>query len=64
MSVKTRKPLTTKELHKHEETRDPWAEAIAGLKACKRSVAGASPKTAIQQRAGSNQQTQNEQDQI
>ena len=64
MSVKTRKPLGEKDLHKLEETRDPWAEAIAGLKAYKRSVAGASPQTAIQQRAGSNQQTQNEQDQI
>ena len=36
--MKTRKPLGKKELHKLEETRDPWAEAIAGLKAYKRGT--------------------------
>ena len=33
--MKTRKPLGEKELHKLEETRAPWAEAIAGLKSYK-----------------------------
>lgn len=35
--MKTRQPLSEKQLHKLEETRDPWAEAIAGLKDYKRA---------------------------
>ena len=45
--MKTRKPLTTKELHKLEETRDPWAEAIAGLKDYKRGRAGRTTKVKL-----------------
>ena len=50
--MKTRKPLGEKELHKLEKARDPWAEAIAGLQAYKRGVAGRITRTAIQQSAG------------
>ena len=38
--MKTRKSLTEKELHKLEESRDRWAEAIAGLKDYKRGRVG------------------------
>ena len=45
--MKTRKPLTDKELHKLEETRDPRAEAIAGLKDYKRGRIGRTTKVKI-----------------
>lgn len=38
--MKTRKPLSAKELDKLEESRDPWAEAVQGLKEYKRGRVG------------------------
>ena len=45
--MKTRIPLTEKELHKLEESRDPWAEAIAGLKDYKRGRVGRTTKVKL-----------------
>lgn len=45
--MKTRKPLSEKELLKLEEARDPWAEAIAGIKEYKRGRVGRVSKVAV-----------------
>ena len=45
--MKTRKPLSSKELFKLEESRDPWAEAIAGLKDYKRGRVGRTTKVKV-----------------
>ena len=45
--MKNRKPLSEKELLKLEETRDPWAEAIAGIKEYKRGRIGRVSKVAV-----------------
>lgn len=45
--MKTRKPLSEKELLKLEDSRDPWAEAIAGLKEYKRGRVGRVSKVAV-----------------
>ena len=45
--MKTRKPLSSKELSKLEESRDPWAEAIAGLKDYKRGCVGRTTKVKV-----------------
>ena len=45
--MKTRKPLTVKELHKLEKTRDPWAEAVAGLKDYRHGNVGRTSKLKV-----------------
>ena len=44
--MKVRKPLSWKELLKLDESRNPWAEAIAGLKQYKRSSLARGPRRA------------------
>ena len=45
--MKTRKPPSPKELSKLEESRDPWAEAIQGLKDYKRGRVGRTTKVKV-----------------
>ena len=45
--MKTRKPLLAKEIDELEETRDPWAEAVQGLKDYKRGRVGRTTKVKV-----------------
>lgn len=45
--MKTPKPLSIKELQKLEATRDPWAEAIQGLKDYKQGRIGRTSKIKV-----------------
>ena len=45
--MKTRKPPSPKEISKLEESRDPWAEAIQGLKDTKRGRVGRTTKVKV-----------------
>ena len=45
--MKTRKPLSPKEISKLEESREPWAEAIQGLKDYKRGRVGRTTKVKV-----------------
>jgi putative transcriptional regulator len=45
--MKTRKPLSPKELTKLEESRDPWTEAIEGLKDYKRGRIGRTTRVKV-----------------
>ena len=45
--MKTRKPLSAKEIDELEGTRDPWAEAVQGLKDYKRGRVGRTTKVKV-----------------